>query len=226
MQPAQQDSHRQPGGSRNRDESRKTLARYALYTVVLLLLTRILHKSGQLGYVRLFRENGPVESCQLGVLLATCLYLLLEAWRIAPFRQLLFVLAGLVLLAGGRELDLALTRLIPVCGWKCIFLALFWLTGRLLLSPRHREDFRRQARAFVRSQPFALLWTACIVAIPLAQMVGHAPFLRNLLGDAYTRDFKCMIEETLELAGYLFLLAGCIETARWCRRGGEETAAG
>ncbi len=201
------------------------LCRYGVYAAVIVLTLLLLRHHGRHGYACLFREHGPVETAQQYVLLATGLALTLSAWRHPACRQLSFLLATLVLLAAVRELDLVLDRNIPVLGWKIGYLAPLWAAVGLCRPPR-RAPFLRQLRAFAGSQSFVIFWAAFIVAVPLAQMLGNGRLLEGLLGPAYTRDFKCVIEEVLELAGYLLLFMGSLELERWCRKPAWLTPAG
>lgn len=57
-----------------------------------------------------------------------------------------------------------------------------------------------------------------IVAVPIAQLLGHAAFLESLMGENYMRAYKRVIEESGELLGYLLLLEGSIESLVWMKK--------
>ena len=64
----------------------------------------------------------------------------------------------------------------------------------------------------VSRRGFAILWAGFVVAIVFAQLVGHGPFLKELMGDDYVRDYKRVIEELGELFGYALLVMGSVES--------------
>ena len=51
-----------------------------------------------------------------------------------------------------------------------------------------------------------------VIAVPLAQLVGHAPFFRLFMDEVHVRDIKRVFEESGEFMGYLILLFGTLES--------------
>ena len=82
--------------------------------------------------------------------------------------------------------------------------------GWVTIWPR-RATLKGQLAEFVAHRAFVLFWAGFIVAVPYAQLVGHAAFLESLMGDDYQRDYKRVIEELGEMLGYLLILLGSIE---------------
>lgn len=74
------------------------------------------------------------------------------------------------------------------------------------------RELNRQIATFLSSRAFATLWAGFIVAVPVAQLLGHGPFLETLMGDDDERSYKRVIEESGELIGSILLLAGSIES--------------
>lgn len=110
--------------------------------------------------------------------------------------------------AASRELDLVLDAVVPRIGWKAGYALLGYGAYR---AYRGRRRLRAQAREFFATRAFGMTWGAFMVAVPVAQLVGHGPFLELAMGDDYAWGYKHMLEETLETAGYLLLLFAAIE---------------
>ncbi|MFP4532385.1 MAG: hypothetical protein ACLFNS_06860 [Desulfobacterales bacterium] len=52
-------------------------------------------------------------------------------------------------------------------------------------------------------------WVECCQLM----LLGHGDFLQSLMGDNYDRSYKRVIEESLELMGYILVFAGTIEAS-------------
>ncbi|MCF7956741.1 MAG: hypothetical protein K9M75_13140 [Phycisphaerae bacterium] len=188
----------------------KVISRFLIYTFIVFTLAVSLPIIIERGDVSVFSENGPIELIQLAIILASVTLLLLDCrFETCEFKQLFLILGILQACAGIRELDLFFDRIIPVIGWKlpvmpCVLLiALIWhKNSKLILA---------QAKEFIRTRSFALLWCGFIIAVPYSQLVGHGKFLELLMGDDYVRDYKRVIEELGELLGYLLIMVGSIE---------------
>ncbi len=185
------------------------LTRMAAYLaaafVLMLALPRV--AGGDAG--RLFRESGPVQWTQLGFLVLTGGLLILAA-AIHPARRGFYgAAAGVAMLALVRELDSAFDRLIPVAGWKAAAAAVgLGLAG---FAWWHRRSLITALADQVDRRPFALLFCGFLVVVPFAQLFGHGPLQRIILGEAYHPDIKRILEEIAELFGYFLLLLGAVE---------------
>jgi len=67
-----------------------------------------------------------------------------------------------------------------------------------------------------------VLWAGFIVAVPLAQLVGHGPFFRLFMDEEHVRNIKRVFEESGEFCGYLILLFGTIESILYFATAKEE----
>lgn len=185
-----------------------TLVRFTAYTVALFALTLSLPLVIGHGDIVVFKENGPIEWFQFGVLLAASSVFFVGAWQLSDFRQLLFIVGLVSIFAAIRELDVFLADALPGIGWKIGFIAMLYAAGSAYTK---RECLRRQLPQFVATSAFAILWAGFLVAVPLGQLIGHGAFLELVMGDDYNRDYKRVIEETLETMGYLLVLVGSFE---------------
>jgi len=84
------------------------------------------------------------------------------------------------------------------------------------------HKLKRQIAHFLPSPAFTMLWAGFVVAVPVAQLLGHGSFLKSLMGDDYIRSYKRVIEECGELIGYMLLLAGSVESVINMRIRGRE----
>ncbi|MPZ78726.1 MAG: hypothetical protein GEU77_19675 [Deltaproteobacteria bacterium] len=185
-----------------------TLLRFTAYTVTLFIATAALPLLAE-GDIILFKENGPIEWFQFGLLFITSAVFVGGALLVADFRTLFFLLAAITAFAAIRELDSFLHKLIPSTGWKIAFPLVLYA---LFLGYAKQEYFKRQLPQFFTTRAFAILWAGFLVAVPFGQLVGHGAFLQLVMGDEYNRDYKRVIEEILEVMGYVLLLIGSFES--------------
>lgn len=185
-----------------------TVLRFSVYTFVVLILAALLPAAVDRLGIGVFRENGPIEWLQFGLIVTVGAVFVVAALVRSPLRQLIVLLAGVTALAGFRELDALLDESIPGVGWKAGF-AVF--VGASVWGYRNKQVLKPQFSEFFTTRAFAVLWAGFLVALPIAQLVGHGPLLRVAMGGYYVFEYKHMIEEILELMGYLMLLIGSIE---------------
>ena len=185
------------------------IVRFAVYTGGILTLTACLPAAVGSAGPEIFRENGPVEFIQLGLLACAIVFFVMVAMRCRHFREFAIFCAALCGFVIFRELDALLDDMIPVIGWKIGYLVL--LFGATVVF-RGRSRFLLQLRQFVQLRAFAVLWAAFIIAVPFAQLVGHGAFLEAFMGADYTGNYKRIIEEVGELVGYLVIVMGALET--------------
>jgi hypothetical protein len=185
------------------------IMRFALYTLVIFAFTASLQLIVQHGDIVVFEENGPIEWIQFGCLVAASSVLIAGSSVISSFRELFLLLASISAFAAVRELDSLLDKAIPWIGWKVGFVMVLYAAG---VAYSNRNKIKWQIAHFLSSPAFGVMWAAFIMAVPVAQLLGHGPFLESLLGDDYDRSYKRIIEESGEMVGYLLLLAGSIES--------------
>jgi hypothetical protein len=168
-----------------------------------------------------FKEGGIVEWLQLATLGVSAAMLMAAAMRWVPGTKILPVaLAFVAMLAMIRECDAMLDQAIAAGGWKTP--AAVVVVADILLAWHNKEVFGRELAKFAATPVFAMMWAGLMVVI-YAQITGHDPFLKPLLGDGYTRDYKRLLEECLEMLGYFFILAGSLELFFSTRQTAETT---
>lgn len=184
-------------------------ARYSVYTLLIAALSVMLPDIVRHQGVAFFYENGTIEWLQFSLLGASVLFFALGALCLPAHRRLAALLGCVAAFAATREMDRVLGRLLPVVSWKIGGLFLV-AAGWLLL--RHGRVLLPQIAAFLRTPAFVMLWAGFVIAVPLAQLVGHAPFFRLFMDEVHVRDIKRVFEESGEFMGYLILLFGTLES--------------
>lgn len=184
------------------------LLRFTAYTVALFISTAALPLLVK-GDIVLFKENGPIEWFQFGLLVVATAVFVRGALSMPDFRNLFFLLAAISAFAAIRELDVFLHRMIPGIGWK---IGIPLILYALISAYRNRECLKQQLSHFLASRAFAIVWAGFLVAVPFGQLIGHGAFLQLVMGDDYNRDYKRVIEEILEVMGYALLLIGSFES--------------
>lgn len=189
------------------------LWRFILYTLAIAAFCALLPWTIADGDVQEFTENRWVEWLQLALIAGSVGLLLATARRARGAGELLVLIAGLYAIAAFRELDAVLESLVPWLGWKIGPTVLLPLLLGLLIVRAGRV--REQFGAFLGSPAFVLGWAGFMMVVPIAQLIGHGPFLEAMLGDHYHRAYKHAIEESAELIGYIMLAAAAVEA--WVR---------
>jgi hypothetical protein len=190
------------------------ILRYLVYTGMMLAGLAALPTVLQPGDMELFRENGPIEWLQVSLLVLATATFITGAVTKRSMRGLFGAIACVLSIAAVRELDKILDVVLPG-GWQgpaVVLLAVF-----AFLWHRYRRTFWDQVGGFVRTAPFGILWAGFVIAVLLAQLVGHGTFLQLIMGDDYDRTYKRVIEEIAETFGYTVILLGSIETVAFGR---------
>lgn len=183
--------------------------RFIIYTVVIFGLAFALAKAIENGGGHeLFAENATLEWAQFGMLFVSALGVLVVGLKIPVFREALVVLACWLGFAAIRELDMILDQVVPVVGWK--FAMALPVIGLVIVLARWKT-YWQQATRFLMMPTFYVFWAGFIVAVPIAQLIGHGPSLEALMGEAYNFQFKRAIEESGELLGYLIICLASVE---------------
>ena len=182
--------------------------RFAVYTLLVAALSVMLPDIVRHHGVEFFYENGSLEWFQFGLLTTNILLFTLSALCLPKHRQLALLLGCVTAFAATREVDRVLNRLLPVVGWK---IGGVFLVVAAWLLVRHHRTLLPQIAAFLRTPAFAVLWAGFMVAVPLAQLVGHGPFS----GFSWMRSMCATSSASSKKAancGYLILLFGTIES--------------
>jgi len=185
------------------------LTRQGFYFTVLLAVVLGLWRLSDFYKTSTFAEHGLVENLQLLTLFLSTILFFTAAIKNSLYRPILFFLASLTAFCCIRELDSFFDELIPVISWKFAFL---FPAAALFYAFKKRHQLKDTLLHFLDSTAFDLMFTAMIIFIPLAQCIGHRPFIEDAIGHADNLShIRRLIEESMELIAYVLIFLSSIE---------------
>lgn len=151
-------------------------------------------------------EVSVTEIAQEALLLLTVLVFLYSAWRQPASRGFLVLVAGFFAAAFIRELDGFLDEV-----WHG-----FWVWPAMLVSLtsisyaaiRCRDTVFQPMADFIDTKPYYFIVMGLIVLLVFSRTFGSGNMLWNDLLGSYAFKFKTVVQEGLELFGYLFIAYG------------------
>ena len=158
---------------------------------------------------RTFEEFGIVENIQLGLLLLSAGVFGIESFILKKHSAILLFLASLCALGACRELDSFFDKNLPIISWKFGFL---FPASAIINMWRQRENARASIFHFLETPAFNLMFTAVLIGLALAQVLGHRSFIAAVLGDkADARAVRRIAEEGSEVVAYFLILISTVE---------------
>ena len=185
------------------------VTRQGFYFTVLFAVILTLWKLSVLYKTNTFGEHGLVENLQLITLLAATGVFLFSCIKNTVYRPILFLLAALTAFCFVRELDSFFEHLLPVISWKFAYCCPLAALGYAFTK---RKNLTKPLFDFLGSSAFDLMFCAMIIFIPLAQCIGHKPFIAQATGSSQNLFLiRRMIEESMELVAYVLIFLSAIE---------------
>ncbi len=168
---------------------------------VQLALARVYHQDT-------FKELHLVENLQFSLLVVSALvFFAFAAGERTRRRPLGWLLASFCLLAACREMDILFDDC-PFLSWKIGFV---FPAAALIYDLARWPDFLRATLRFAGRPPCIML-IAAVIIIAVGQLIGHKPFLIDLLGPFdHVSRLKEVFEEGVETVGYFTILCASIE---------------
>lgn len=152
-------------------------------------------------------EWSLVELTQEGFLLASVLAFVRLARRRVEDRRFAVLAAGLFACMLLREMD-ALFDLLLHGLWKWVAVPV--AMGCLFYASRQWRAALSGLVRFLNTRAGTLMTIGLVLLLCYARLIGLTSLWQGLLDDSYIRVFKNAIEETTELLGYTFILAGSL----------------
>lgn len=186
----------------------QTTIRRVIYLAFVCLVVLLLWKLADIYKSALVVENGPIELIQTGICLLIAISFGLQAIDDTEQRPLLFLLTSLALAAGIREQDAWFDLHLPYISWY--FCWIFPIAAIINLCAKRAG---RCIQQFLQTGSFNMMFTAIVIIIPVAQLLGHRSFLVDLMDtpDLDSTLLRRVIEEPVELLGYLQIFLASIE---------------
>lgn len=163
-----------------------------------------------------FTELGFTEFTQTLVLATCCAMLIyirqvLKVWPTVTLLLLAFLAASLV-----REQDYFLDEFIARNTWKVLVsLIVIPSIAWVVIKRRHfLEEFAHYSNTFA----FGLFTAGVLTTYIFSRLYGRQDFWRAVLQDNFTREFKDVAEEVVELLGYSLILIATLELLLLARR--------
>jgi len=156
-----------------------------------------------------FAEGRIIENLQLAFLALALISFGCNAILRLRTRGLSLFCGGCCALAFCRELDSVLDAALPAVSWRIGFA--FPLLAIVYIL-RHRNQFRSSLFLFLQTPAVVMLFSALVVIIPVAQMIGHHSFLKAILVNIeHINHIKELFEEAAELIGYFIVFCASLE---------------
>ena len=183
--------------------------RQTIYFALTFLFVFFLHFLADIYKVNTFDEHSIAENIQLTFLLLSGIIFITESVFYKKYRTVLLLLASLSFFASCRELDKFFDTHINIIGWKFAFI---FPISAIFNAFIHKKNLRNTLINFYASPAFYMMCCAMIIILPIAQCIGHGPFVRDVMGDYRVGDVKELFEEACETIGYFLILLSSVET--------------
>lgn len=157
------------------------------------------------------KEISVTEFSQSCLLLLSTIYVGLAAWRQAESRGFLVLVTGLLAAMLIRETDMFLDY-IAQGFW--VYPALIVSVAAIVTSIRYRAAIIPTLVKFSANRSFAYLVIGLLLVILFSRAFGTGWFWSKVMMDDFDRLYKTIIQEGLELLGYVLVCFGSFLTYR------------
>lgn len=82
--------------------------------------------------------------------------------------------------------------------------------GSIIYAMRHRDTVIQPAIRFTNTKSYTYLLIGLVLVILFSRVFGTGRFWMEVMGADYNRLYKAIIQEGVELLGYVFILIGCV----------------
>lgn len=156
-------------------------------------------------------EATAIQYAQEGLLLFSVAMFSLTAWQRPESRGFLVLVAGFFGCMFIREFNNLLDRIAPG----------FWLYPALLLAISSiiyarfcKHPVLEPMAIFTKTRPYAHLMIGVLIVIVFSRVFGSGSLWRELMMSDYHEGYKKIIQEGLELLGYVLIAYGSFLTYR------------
>jgi len=157
------------------------------------------------------KEISVTEFSQSGLLFLSAVFVGQAAWRQSESRGFLVLVTGLFAAMLIREADKFLD-LIAQGFW--VYPAIVVTIAAVAISIPYRAAIIPSMVKFSFTRPFAYLVIGLLLVILFSRAFGTGWFWSKVMGEDYQRLYKTIIQEGLELLGYILIFFGSFLTYR------------
>jgi hypothetical protein len=150
-------------------------------------------------------ERSLTELFQQALLLASVVIFIWSASKVEESKTLFILIAGFFGCMFLRELDYYFDMIAHG----------FWLYPTLLLagsvilySFKHTDNLIESVRAFSQSNAYFNILIGLVIIMIFSRLFGSGSLWKDVMNEDYHHIYKTIIQEGLELFGYLFLFIG------------------
>lgn len=152
-------------------------------------------------------ETSFTEVVQESILFIIVLIHLLRARKDSAMRQCNVLISGFFLAMLIRELD-AVFDLVRHGSW--VWFALLVSVVSILYALRNPAQVAQQLIAYTRSPSYGVMVAGLLTILIFSRLFGMSILWQSILQDGYVRIVKNMVEEGIELFGYILCLGAAV----------------
>ncbi len=159
------------------------------------------------------RENSVTELLQEGLLLLCTVFCMVRAVRIPEIRGAMVLASGFFAAMFVRELDFLFDDLLWHGAWAALVAPLLALC--FFLAWRYRATVLPPLARFSTRRPYLYFLLGIVLLLVFSRIFGSGGLLwKHVLGDQYVSRVKAIVQEGLELYGYLLIALGMVSSRR------------
>ena len=163
----------------------------------------------ELGPNAQYGETSLTETLQDVFTFCSALVFFSCAYFSKPLRQACILLGALMLMMFIRESDAALDQYLFDGAWQVLVSVVLLCTGFILRKEVKESYF--SLRCFSQTSSFGFVTTGLVIILAFSRMMGRSEIWQSLLGEAYLRAVKNIVEEGTELLGYSIVMIAAVE---------------
>ena len=156
-------------------------------------------------------ERSLTELFQQLLLLTSVAIFAWSAAKIEPSRTLYILIAGFFACMFLRELDYYFDMIVHG----------FWVYPTVLLASlvityavKHSENFISSVREFSQTNAYFNILVGLVIIMVFSRLFGSGTLWKDVMNDDYHHIYKTIIQEGLELFGYVFVFIGSFHQLR------------
>lgn len=163
----------------------------------------------QFGAAAKYGESSLTEHLQDLFTFSSALTFMVCAYLSKPLRQACILFGALMFMMFVRESDSLLDEKVFDGAWQLIVAAVIIATV-FSLRNQIKESYESLKR-FSQTSSFGFVITGLVIVLAFSRMFGRTSFWQSVMGDAYMRSVKNIVEEGTELLGYSIVMIAATE---------------